>query len=81
MGGITIVTLYFGFSRLVDIIGSIGPVVSILAIILGFAGIAMHPEGISTLANQVPTLVESGKILQAGENWFMAVISYEMEKC
>lgn len=76
MGGITIVTLYFGFSRLVDIIGSIGPVVSILAIILGFAGIAMHPEGISTFANQVPTLVESGKILQAGENWFMAVISY-----
>lgn len=76
MGGITIVTLYFGFSRLVDIIGSIGPVVSILAILLGFAGIAMHPEGISTFANQVPTLVESGKILQAGENWFMAVISY-----
>ncbi|TJX15251.1 hypothetical protein E9840_04005 [Tissierella creatinini] len=76
MGAITILTLFLGFNKLVDIIGSIGPVVSILAILLGIAGIGMHPEGLSTFSQEVPGLVESGKILQAGDNWFMACISY-----
>lgn len=76
MGAATLITLYFGFSRLVDIIGSIGPVVSVLAILLGISGIMMHPEGISTFAEQVPALVEKGTVLQAGSNWFMACASY-----
>ncbi len=76
MGGVTIITLFFGFNKLVDIIGSIGPVVSILAILLGIAGIGMNPGGLSTFSAEVPALVESGKILQAGDNWFMATISY-----
>lgn len=76
MGTATLITLYFGFNRLVDIIGSIGPVVSVLAILLGIAGIMMHPEGVSTFSTQVPALVESGTVLQAGTNWFMACASY-----
>ncbi|MGD9566744.1 MAG: hypothetical protein AB7V48_00210 [Sedimentibacter sp.] len=76
MGLATLITLYFGFNRLVDIIGSIGPVVSVLAILLGIAGIMMHPEGVSTFAEQLPNLVENGTVLQAGSNWFMACASY-----
>lgn len=76
MGIITLITLYFGFSKLVDIIGSIGPVVSVLAILLGIAGIMMHPEGVSTFVEQVPALVKEGTVLQAGTNWFMACASY-----
>lgn len=76
MGIITLITLYFGFNKLVDIIGSIGPVVSILAILLGIAGISMHPEGLSTFSDIVPGLVAEEKILQAGNSWFMACISY-----
>jgi uncharacterized membrane protein YkvI len=76
MGLITLVTLYFGFSRLVDIIGSIGPVVSVLAILLGISGIMMHPEGVSTFSKMVPSLVENGTVLQAGNNWFVACASY-----
>lgn len=76
MGLATLITLYFGFGRLVDIIGSIGPVVSVLAILLGISGIMMHPEGVSTFTEQLPVLVEEGTVLQAGSNWFMACASY-----
>lgn len=76
MGMITLITLYFGFNRLVDIIGSIGPVVSVLAILLGISGIMMNPGGVSTFAGQVPSLVEKGTVLQASTNWFMACASY-----
>lgn len=76
MGLITLITLYFGFNRLVDIIGSIGPVVSVLAILLGIAGIMMHPEGISTFSKVVPSLVKNGTVLQAGNNWFISCASY-----
>ena len=46
MGTATLITLYFGFSRLVDIIGSIGPVVSVLAILLGIAGIMIDRKSV-----------------------------------
>jgi uncharacterized membrane protein YkvI len=76
MGIITLITLFFGFNKLVDIVGSIGPVVSVLAILLGFAGIMMNPGGLSSFAEEVPALVEKGTVLQAGNNWFMACASY-----
>ena len=76
MGTLTLITLFFGFNKLVDIVGSIGPVVSVLAILLGIAGIMMNPGGLSTFAEQVPSLVEKGTIMQAGNNWFMACASY-----
>lgn len=76
LGGVTLLTLYFGFNSLVDIVGSIGPVVSILAILLGIAGMMMNPDGLSTFSNEVPALVESGTVMRAGTNWFMACASY-----
>ncbi len=76
LGGATLITLYFGFNRLVDIMGSIGPVVSILAILLGIAGIMMNPGGFSAFPDKVAPLVESGTVMQAGSNWFMACASY-----
>ena len=76
IGGVTLITLFFGFNKLVDIIGAIGPVTTILAIVLGVAGILMNPGGIGEISVKVPPLVENGTILQAGTNWFMACASY-----
>lgn len=76
LGIVTLITLYFGFKRMADIIGSIGPVVSVLAILLGIAGIMMNPQGLSTFAEKVPSLIEDGKILRAGNQWFLACASY-----
>lgn len=76
MGVLTLITLYFGFNKLVDIIGAIGPVVSVLAILLGIAGIMMNPGGLSSFKETLVPLVENKTVLQAGTNWFFACASY-----
>ena len=76
MGGITLITLYFGFNKLVDIIGCIGPVVSVLAILLGIAGVMMNPGGLSVYKETLTPLLENKTVLQAGTNWFMSCASY-----
>lgn len=76
MGTVTIITLFFGFNKLVEIVGSIGPVVSVLAILLGIAGIAMNPNGLSTFAQQITPLVQDETVKQAGANWIMSMASY-----
>lgn len=76
MGAVTLITLFFGFGKLVEIVGSIGPVVSVLAILLGIAGIAMNPGGLSTFAEKIVPLVADKTVKQAGSNWVMAMASY-----
>lgn len=76
LGAVTLTTLFFGFNKLVDIVGSIGPVVSVLAILLGLAGIAMNPGGIATFPIEIGPLVEAGTVKQAGSNFFMSMASY-----
>ncbi|MEA4969519.1 MAG: hypothetical protein VB051_03205 [Candidatus Pelethousia sp.] len=76
MGAITLITLYFGFNKLVDIIGCIGPVVSVLAILLGIAGVMMNPSGLSVYKETLAPLLENKTVLQAGTNWFMSCASY-----
>lgn len=73
---VTLITLYFGFGRLVEIVGSIGPVVSILAIPLGVAAGMMNPSVLTTLADEVPALVENETLMRVETNWFMACASY-----
>ena len=76
MGAITLSTLLLGFNRLVDIVGSIGPVLTVLAICIGIAGIIMAPEGLARFPEELPTLLADGKIMQASDNWFTACASY-----
>lgn len=76
MAAITIITLFFGFSKLVDIMGSIGPVVSVLAICLGIYGIMLNPGGLSNFVQKLPALLADKTVLQAGNNWFMSCASY-----
>lgn len=76
MGLITLGTLLLGFNRLVEIVGSIGPILTLLAIAIGIAGILMAPEGLLTFQTTLPTLVADGTILQASGNWFTACASY-----
>lgn len=76
MGGITLLTLFFGFNRLVEIIGSIGPLLSILAIAIGVIGYLIAPFGLQNYEAELALLVEERTILQAGSNWFTACTSY-----
>lgn len=76
MGGLTLVTLFFSFNRLISVAGLIGPLLSVLAITIGVAGVAMNAEGLAELPNMLQPLIENKTVLQAGSNWFTACLSY-----
>ncbi|MCO7515949.1 hypothetical protein NJF44_14520 [Pseudomonas guariconensis] len=76
MGGLTLVTLFFGFNRLISVVGSIGPLLSVLAIVIGVAGVLMAPEGLEQYPATLKPLVEDKTVLQAGSSWFTACLSY-----
>ena len=76
MGAITLVTLLFGFQRLVDIVGSIGPVLSVAAIVIGVMAFISAPAGLEGFEVALEPLVNDGTILQAGSSWYVACASY-----
>lgn len=76
MGSLALVTLLFGFKRLVEIIGLIGPLLSIFAIVIGITSYAMAPAGLGNYAAELEPLVSDRTIMQASSNWFIACTSY-----
>lgn len=77
IGGIALaavvsLTVWFGLSRLVDVIGKIGPIIVVIAIALGIFGIMRDPDGISTGNAMLPDL----DVTQASSNWFLSGLSY-----
>ncbi|WP_061239588.1 hypothetical protein [Ectopseudomonas composti] len=76
MGSLALVTLLLGFKRLVEIIGLIGPLLSVLAIVIGIVSYAMAPDGLQNYAEQLEPLVTDRTVLQASSNWFIACASY-----
>lgn len=65
-------TVVFGLNKIVDVIGSIGPVIAVMSISLGIAGILMNPGGLSTANQIIPQL----DLLKASSNWLFAAGSY-----
>jgi uncharacterized membrane protein YkvI len=76
MGSLALVTLLLGFKRLVEIIGLIGPLLSVLAIVIGIVSYDMAPDGLQNYAEQLEPLVTDRTVLQASSNWFIACASY-----
>jgi uncharacterized membrane protein YkvI len=66
------ITVILGLNRIVDVIGKIGPVICIMAIILGISAIIMNPSGLSTASQIIPDL----DLLSASSNWLFAAGSY-----
>ncbi|MCD8163964.1 MAG: hypothetical protein LUE09_11220 [Synergistaceae bacterium] len=67
-------TVVFGLGKIVDVIGSIGPLIVIIAIGVGLAAIVTNHGGIAEGAR----LIASGEldITRVGSNWFMSGTSY-----
>lgn len=76
MGALTLVTLFFGFNRLISVVGSIGPLLSVLAIMIGVAGVLTNSDGLTAYPSLLEPLTSSKTVLQAGSNWFTACLSY-----
>lgn len=71
---LSVVTVVCGLGRIVEVIGSIGPLIVVIAIGVGLGGIVKNPAGISEGA----ALVSSGalEITKVGSNWLMSGTSY-----
>lgn len=65
-------TVIFGLSKIVDVIGKIGPVIAVMAIGLGLVSIILNPSGLSTASEVIPTL----NLMKASSNWIFAAGSY-----
>jgi uncharacterized membrane protein YkvI len=66
------ITVIFGLNRIVEVIGSIGPVIAVMAIGLGIAGLIMSQGGLSAANQMIPKL----GLLKASTNWVFAAGSY-----
>lgn len=71
---LSVVTVVCGLGRIVEVIGSIGPLIVVIAIGVALGGIVKNPAGISEGA----ALVSSGalEITKVGSNWLMSGTSY-----
>jgi uncharacterized membrane protein YkvI len=63
----------FGLKRLVDIIGSLGPVTIIFTIIIALFALAKNPGG---LANASAAMSQVGELPKATSSWWLAGILY-----
>ncbi len=68
------VTVMFGLNRMLDIIGRIGPLIIMLAIVAAIFGIAFGETGIA----QGNALVTQGQVdmMRAGSSWYSSALSY-----
>lgn len=74
MMAVSVITVVCGLGRIVEVIGTIGPLIVVIAIGVGLGGIFSNPAGVSEGA----ALVSSGslEITKVGSNWLMAGTSY-----
>lgn len=73
---VVMATVVFGLDRIVDIIGTIGPFIVVLAILVGAISIILNIDNISTAPENLEMALESGQMQVASENFFLAALSY-----
>lgn len=65
-------TVVFGLNKIVDVIGKIGPVIAVMAILLGLSAIILNPSGLGKAPEVIPDL----NLMKASSNWLFAAGSY-----
>lgn len=66
------VTVILGLNKIVDVIGKVGPIICVMAILLGISAIIMNPSGLGKASQIIPNL----NLLKASSNWIYAAASY-----
>lgn len=72
MALLVFLTLYFGLHELVEVIGSIGPLLIVLLMVIAFAAITHDPGRIESGA----LVAESTDMLRAAPNWWLSGLVY-----
>jgi len=66
------ITVLFGLSNIVEVIGKIGPTIVVISIMLGLISIFQNLDGLANAPEILPTL----ELTKASTNWFFAACSY-----
>lgn len=74
LGLLAIIACITGLRKIVDIIGGIGPVIVIIAILLGIITALRNPEGLAHAEGNL-ALVQD-KVLKVSSNWYTSALSY-----
>ncbi|MGI6685810.1 MAG: hypothetical protein ACOX47_10145 [Bacillota bacterium] len=69
---LTVIIVILGLNRIIEVIGSIGPIIAVMSISLGIAAILINPEGLQTVSRIIPRM----GLLKASTNWLFAAGSY-----
>lgn len=73
---LSVVTVAMGLGKIVDIIGTIGPAIVIIALSVGLAALVMNPDGVSVGNEMLKDPEFMKKITRVGDNWLEAAASY-----
>ena len=76
MAAVVILVVMLGLGKIVDVIGKIGPVIAIMAIVIGLISIFMNMGNLQSSLDLIEKLVNSGEIKVASKNFFLAAGSY-----
>ena len=76
MAAVVILVVMLGLGKIVDVIGKIGPVIAIMAIVIGLISIFMNMGNLQSSLDLIEKLVNSGEIKVASKNFFLSAGSY-----
>lgn len=72
MAALVLVAFLCGLEKLVDIVGMIGPVILVFAIVVGLVTLTKGASNIPEMARQIPSL----NIIKSSDSWIMSGILY-----
>lgn len=73
---LAIITVIFGLNRIVDVIGNIGPVIVVLAIVVGAIAIFKNIGNAATASETMQQMVANDQVKVASSSWWLAAGSY-----
>lgn len=72
LGILAVLSCITGIKKIVDIIGGIGPIIVITALLLGIITVFSNPEGL----RNADEAVKNANLLKASPNWILSALSY-----
>lgn len=77
LGSLAIITVVFGLSKIVDVIGKIGPVIVVIAILVGLISVSKNFSNLNSALESIDTLNKNSEITQASRfGFFTSALSY-----
>ncbi|MDY6065968.1 MAG: hypothetical protein SPI59_06585 [Finegoldia sp.] len=76
LAAVVIIIAMLGLSKIVDVIGNIGPVIAIMTIIIGLISIVQNWDNLSNALNLVSQYRQGGDMKVVGANFLFAAFAY-----